>query len=55
MKTQNETRDAQHQPERLVYEPPRLIKRRAVTRVTLFSGGNFGGGGPTGGTLVGTG
>jgi len=55
MRKQTKDTDARPRPERFPYEPPRLIKRRAVKRVTLFSGGNFGGGGPTGGTLVGTG
>ena len=32
-----------HDDARAPYEPPRLMKKRAVARVTLFSGGFSGG------------
>jgi hypothetical protein len=40
--------------ERPRYQPPRLLRRRSVARVTLASGG-FGGSGPTAGGLTGPG
>jgi hypothetical protein len=40
------TGDARAQPaERPAYEPPRLLKKQSVSRVTLFSGGGPGAGG----------
>jgi hypothetical protein len=48
----HETPDAKVLPEgpseRPAYEPPRIVKKRSVSRVTLFTGG-----GPSEGGLVG--
>jgi hypothetical protein len=35
-------------PERRGYQPPRIVKKRAVSRATLFTGGGADGSGLTG-------
>jgi hypothetical protein len=42
-------------PPRPAYEPPRIVKKRSVSRATLFSGGGPSGGGPPGPGLTSSG
>jgi hypothetical protein len=47
---QREPRDGDDGRPRPVYQPPRIVKKRAVSRATLFTGS-----GPTSGGVIGEG
>ncbi len=47
---QQETRDGDEGRPRPAYQPPRIVKKRAVSRATLFTGS-----GPDGGGVIGEG